>query len=365
MTSRLSALAVKRTMKLKAIILRNELEGDHILWIKACEDYKTQVEYRIVNLTSNNWLEEIQKDPFDILLAKPGGLTAKFKQLYDERVFILAYTLGYKVYPSPMEIFIYENKRFLSLWLKANNIAHPATEVFYDKKEALDYIEKCKLPVVAKTNIGASGSGVQIIKSNEDARRYIIETFSGRGATQRSGPNLVKGGLIKRGFHYIIHPMDIRRKMSIYRTVSENMQKGYVIFQEYIPHEFEWRVVRIGESFFAHKKLKTGDKSSGSLLKNYDNPPMDLLDFVKEITDRHEFYSQAVDIFESERGYLVNEMQCIFGQSDPYQMLIDSKPGRYLFADGKWVFEEGDFAKNECYDLRVEYVLKSILPLRR
>ena len=107
-------------MKLKAIILRNELEDDHILWIKACEEYNEKIEYRVVNLTSNNWLEEIQKNPFDILLANLEDLQLRFKQLYDERIYILAYILGYNVFPSPLEIFIYENKRFLSFWLKAN-----------------------------------------------------------------------------------------------------------------------------------------------------------------------------------------------------------------------------------------------------
>ena len=66
----------------------------------------------------------------------------------------------------------------------------------------------------------------------------------------------------------------------------------------------------------------------------------------------------AVDLFETKSGnYLVNEMQCIFGQSDPYQMLVDNKPGRYIYKD-RWIFEEGDFASNECYDLRLEYILQ-------
>ncbi|MDN5345651.1 MAG: hypothetical protein PWQ73_148, partial [Petrotoga sp.] len=77
-------------MKIKIIILRNEQEDDHLPWVKACENYKEEVDYRVVNLTLNNWLEEIQTEPADVLLAKPGGLTAPFKQLYDDRVFILA-----------------------------------------------------------------------------------------------------------------------------------------------------------------------------------------------------------------------------------------------------------------------------------
>ena len=93
-------------MKTKAIILRNELNGDHEPWLRACEDYKERIEYRVVNLTLSNWLEEVQREPFDILLAKPGGLTAPFKQLFDERIYILGVVLGYKIFPSPQEIFI-------------------------------------------------------------------------------------------------------------------------------------------------------------------------------------------------------------------------------------------------------------------
>lgn len=229
--------------------------------------------------------------------------------------------------------------------------------MFYDRGEALRFANEKKYPFVAKANIGASGSGVMILHNRPEAEKYISDTFSGKGAHRRSGPNLDKGGFLKRGFHYVTHPADIHKKLFVYKKVKSDVQTDFVIFQEYIPHEFEWRVVRIGDSFFAHKKLKAGEKSSGSLLKNYDNPPVDVLDFVRQITDRYGFSSQAIDIFESTRGYLVNEMQCIFGQSDPYQMLVDDKPGRYRYVKDRWHFEEGDFAKNACYNLRLEFAL--------
>ena len=39
------------------------------------------------------------------------------------------------------------------------------------------------------------------------------------------------------------------------------------------------------------------------------------------------FRSIALDVFEPSKGkYLINEAQCIFGQSDPYQMLVDENP---------------------------------------
>lgn len=345
--------------KVKVVILRNELKDDHNLWIKACEEYRDKLEYIVVDLICNNWLKEIRKTPCDILLAKPGGLTAPFKQLYDERVYILGNVLCYKIYPSPLEIFIYENKRFFSYWLNANNIPHPATYIYYEQSEALEHLNNTLYPFVAKVNIGASGSGVKIIKNKNEAQKYINHTFSGKGSPQRTGPNLEKGGILQRGLHYVFHPLDITKKLDIYQTRSSNLQRGFVIFQDYIPNDYEWRVVRIGDSFFAHKKLKVGDKASGLLIKQYDNPPLEILDFVKEITDKHKFYSQAVDIFEFEGGYLINEMQCIFGQSDPYQMLVDGVPGRYRYLNNKWEFEEGDFTTNQCYNLRVQHILSS------
>lgn len=347
------------------IILSNETEGDILLWEKACKA-NPNANYRVVNLTKNLWFEELNKEPFDYLLAKPGGLSASYKQLYDERVYILSKVLKLKIFPSADEIFIYENKRFFSFWLKANKIPHPKTDVFYNIIEAQHFLSNNNGTLVAKTNIGASGSGVKILKSSAEKADYISQAFKGKGSPQRVGPNFEKGGIIKRGMHYIFNPGEIRKKLKKYKTVRSDPQKGFIIFQEYIPHDFEWRVVRIGDSFFAHKKLLKKGKASGSLLKGYDNPPLGLFDFVKAITDKYKFYSQAVDIFETNEGdYLVNEMQCIFGQSDPYQMLVNGKPGRYLSKNGKWVFEEGMFNQNESYNLRLEHVINELQTFKR
>lgn len=345
--------------KLHFIILRNELSDDHYLWEKACLEFKDILSYSIVDLTKYDWLEKIQEKPADALLAKPGGINGMFKQLYDERIYVLERVLGYKIFPSAEEIFIYENKRFLAAWLKANMIPHPATYVFYNQGEALNFLSGKSFPIVAKTNIGASGSGVRILKSSKEAVEYTKNTFLGKGASQRIGPNLEKGGLLKRAFYYVLNPSKIGKKLAIYQSRKLGIQKGVVIFQHYIPHDFEWRVVRIGHSFFAHKKLLKYKKASGSLLKRYDNPPMGLFDFVKDITDKHRLFSQAVDLFETPAGYMVNEMQCIFGQSDPFQMKVDGKIGRYIHFNGNWVFEEGDFNQIESYVLRVKFLLES------
>ncbi len=345
--------------KLKLAILKNEVAEDHLLWLEACQEMKDRIEWDVVDLTRHDWLERIEEKSYDGLLASPPGWTTPFKTMFDERISILDTALHIPLYPSVEEILIYENKKYLSYWLTANNVPHPRTWVFYYEDEAQAFLEKAQLPLVGKSSIGGSGSGVFILKSQKAAQEYIDHIFSGKGAPLTVGPKWRKKGFMGRVLKRLMHPADFRTKIKQYRHQRSEVQKDFVILQEFIPHSFEWRCVRIGDSFFAHKKLVKGDKASGSLLKGYENPPFRLLDFVKDITDRRHFLSQSVDIFETADGrYLVNEMQCIFGQSDPYQMLVDGHPGRYRLIDGQWTFEAGDFNRYESYLLRLEHFLE-------
>lgn len=343
---------------MKFVILTNEIAGSEQKWKIACE--KLNLDFIVVDVSRANWLEQIENYKPDILLTRPAGLTSPFKILYDERLEILVNELNYFCFPSLKEVLIYENKKYFSYWLKANKIPHPETSVFYFEKEALDWVNsnKINLPIVAKTNIGASGSGVVILDTKEELIKYIQSTFSGKGATKRVGPNLKKGRVLQRGIRLLSKPKALFKKIDVYKARALDVQKDFVLFQKNIPHSFEWRVVRMGNSFFAHKKLMLGNMTSGSLLKDYGNPPLELLDFVKAITDKHQLFSQAVDVFESPEGYLVNEMQCIFGQSDAYQMKVDDCVGRYLYENESWKFEAGDFNTNESYDLRLQSAIE-------
>lgn len=343
--------------KIKICILGNETPGDCDKWRQACEMIPDKVDYDLVDLCAWDWLEKIRSKQYDLFLTKPGGFTQSFKQLYDERLSILSGELQAKVFPTLKEVLIYENKRFFSFWLQANDIPHPKTWVFYNSKEVGEFLRSSDYPLVGKAAIGASGRGVHILPDHRAAHRYMTKVLSNRGLRSRWYPDLRKGRLISRIKRILGDKKYRTSKIGIYLSINRDPQRGFVILQEYIPHEFEWRVVRMGDSFFAHKKLKSGQKASGTLLKGYENPPLDILDFMKGITDRFGFYSQSVDIFESDRGYLVNEMQCFFGQSDPHQMLVDGVPGRYVYTDDRWVFEAGDFNSNESYDLRLETAL--------
>lgn len=345
--------------KLRLAILKVEIDKDYTLWETVCHEMRDYVDWESIDIDRSDWLERIKKGRFDGLLAIPPGITNACKNMYDERVRILNTCLDLPVYPNLEEIEIYENKKYISYWLAANEIPHPKTWVFYQREEALQFVATAKVPVVGKTNVGASGRGVSIIKSNAEAIEYVENTFSGKGAIRSTGPNLKKKGLMVRALKKLANPKEFVERLQHYKTEGSEVQKEYVIFQEFIPHDYEWRCVRIGDSFFAHKKMVKGEKASGSLIKGYENPPFELLDFVKEVTDLRHFRSQSVDIFVDAAGrYLVNEMQCTFGQSDPYQMLVDGVPGRYRRINNEWVFEPGDFNKYKSFLLRLEYFVE-------
>ncbi len=113
-------------------------------------------------------------------------------------------------------------------------------------------------------------------------------------------------------------------------------------------------IIKIGGSYFGHRRLLKGDFASGALRFAWGAPPEELLWLVKRVCDTGGFDSISMDVFECQDGrFLINELQSIFGSREASQMRIDGKPGRYLLRDGEFVFEEGVFNRHKSYPLRV------------
>lgn len=342
---------------MKIGILRNEDPDSVKKWIIACE--KRNISYQVIDLASYNWFEEIHNGNFDFFLLRPSGALSHFKNLYDERIYIINKILKYKVYPFYEECYIYENKRLLSYFLKANKIPHPNTFIFYSTKEALSFIRHYESALVAKTSIGASGSGVKILKNYSEKKSYILKAFSKKGIKRRFGPNRATGTAVKWFKKALKSPAYLRKKIKEYLSTYTHGERDFVIFQEYIPHDYEWRMVKIGDSYFGHQKIKHGDKASGTKGISYVTPPKELLDFTKNICENHNFQFMAIDLFEDGKGgYLVNELQTIFGHVQDYILEVDGKRGRFVYENKNWIFQEGDFNTNESYDLRLKTAIE-------
>lgn len=311
-----------------------ELFNYHKDYIRACRELG--ISYRIIDITGSDWLSVIKKTDCDAFLVWPTTIPVAYKALFDDRLRIMVEEVGKIIYPSLKELWLYESKLRTRDWLDANKIAYPETWVFYDRQEALDWIAEQKLPLVFKTSTGSSASGVHILKNDKQIRKLIRQAFAEGIQHPRMGPF--------------------------------ERQRGSVYLQEYLPNVKEWRMVRIGDSYFGYRKEKgEGEFHSASHTWSWLDPPRPLLDMLRQVTEKGGFTSMDVDIFETEDGQLlVNELQTVFGATTPAdQLRVDGRPGRYLYDSeterDKWIFEEGDFSRNACANLRVEYLLKNIL----
>ena len=338
-------------------ILCNEDPESGRKWQIACE--KKRISYKAIDITKNDWFETVTSEDFDVFLLKPPGMLERFKTLYDERLYAISQVLKKTTFPTYEEVLIYENKKLLSYFLEGAGIPHPQTRVFYERGEALEFLNRTKFPIVGKSSIGASGSGVIILRDRKSAVHYVKKAFSGKGLTRRFGPNRVTGNPRKWLHKALNSPQYLTKKLKEYISIYKDAQKGYVIFQQFIPHDFEWRAVKIGSSCFAHKKIKFNEKASGTKGIDYVNPPLDLLEFVWKLCEENGFNCMAVDMFEDGKGgYLVNELQTIFGHVQDHILEVDGKAGRYLYKNGQWVFEAGDFNTNESFDLRLKVAIE-------
>lgn len=298
----------------------------HKYYIAACRD--TKISYRVLSILQDDWIEVFGKSHCDAYLAWPTIMPTSAKEAFDYRLNILEKEMGAVVYPTWKECWLTEHKPRLRDWLEANDIAHPETWVFYDKHQALQFAKSTSFPVVVKTATGASASGILIVHNQRELIKAIRLAF-GRGLRPKSfAPN--------------------------------DRQWGYVYIQKYYPKVKEWRMVRIGDSYFGYRK-EPGESGIHSASKSWSwlDPNTELLDLTKKVTEKGGFTSMDVDIFlTQEDRLLVNECQTVFGCTTPaIQMKVNDKPVRYLYENGQWKLEEGDFCQNHMCNLRIEYLL--------
>ncbi|MBO1005299.1 RimK family alpha-L-glutamate ligase [Pseudogracilibacillus auburnensis] len=320
----------------------NEFLQNEQQYIQACKDL--DVDYEVINFISNDWIENIEKSACDIYLVRPSYKKDVWKRMYDERLYFLNKVMKKRIYPSYEEILLYENKKNMNYWLKLHKIVHPNTWIFYDKDEAKEFLHAYEdYPIVFKTSFGSSALGVRYIRNKREAFRLLNQVFT-------------KWKFFNRGYTNWY-----KTKYKLSYPLMDDKQYNFILFQEKLNVKHEWRMINVGGSYFGHHKLIQDGFHSGGGKMGWADPPEALLNLTKHICDIGNFSSMNVDIFEDDEGnYYVNELQSLFGSNHPSQMYVDGKPGRYIHkcANAKWVFEEGIFNTNGCYDLRVRDAIK-------
>jgi len=280
---------------------------------------------KIFDPTCISFLDEVRQARCNCFLVRPEYKTALLRRVFEEKISALRDLTDVKIFPSEKELRVYESKRELAMFLEVSGIPHPETNVFFREHEALDFVADAVFPLVFKSNRGAASSGVEILESKLQAERLIRQIF--------------------RRVYFGERVADLR-----------DFDYGYILFQEFLPAVREFRVIKIGESWFGHEKA-SGNGSlfmSGSGLNKWTPPSFEVLDFCSEIASKHKFDFMCFDVFQTTDGrLLINELQTWFGSFNDSQMYINGVPGRYIRKGGEWNFQKGSFNVDNGLALRL------------
>jgi hypothetical protein len=305
----------------------------HANFVAACR--QMSISYKLLDLMGPDWVRTVREANCDAYLVWPPSSRRVWKELYDERLKVMVDDWGMTIFPTYDELWLWESKRRMRDWTAAHGLPMPATHIFYNRDEALEFAEKVELPIISKTDHGDCSRGVRILRTRRDAVNLVRRAF-GRGISFRE------------------------------RSSGEK-EAGFILFQEFIPDATEWRMIRVDESYFGHMKKKIGDFHSGSHTALEGEPPRELLDLTRHITDIKGFKSMALDILLSRDGRPhVTELQTIWGYTgDAKGQCPDGQlyAGRYKYnADqDNWVYEPGIFDENICCNLRVKYLVDRLV----
>ena len=320
-------------------------------WIAYCDEQG--IEYKIVNCYDSNIIEQL-KD-CDALMWQHNQSNVKDVLTAKRILFALEHT-GFITFPDFKSGWHYDDKVAQKYLLEALGAPMVPSYVFYDKEEALNWINITTFPKVFKLKGGASAMNVSLVKNKAEARKKVNKAF-GKGFSQFNSFGYFKDRLnrfrnkketllgVLKGFGRIFIPTEFAKKYV--------REKGYVYFQEFIPNnQYDIRLIVIGDKAYGMKrKVRDGDfRASGSGEFVYDPIPEDVIKIAFDVSERLGFQSMAFDFIYDENHYpLIVEISYGFGTKGSSLC-----PG-YWDRDLNW--HEGDF---NPFGWMVENLIKKI-----
>ena len=246
-------------------------------WIAYCE--KERIPYKIVDCYHTDiiaHLEDCTALMWHFHQASPKAT------LFAKQLLYSVAASGKKVFPDFNTSWHFDDKLGQKYLLEAIGAPLVKTDVFYTKKEVLEWVGKTDFPKVFKLRCGASSANVSMAKTREQAAGLINQAF-GRGFKQYDAwPNLMER--IRKYKKGLTTLNDVGRGIArlFYTTEFAKIagrEKGYVYFQEFIENnDSDIRVIVVGEKAFAIKRMvrENDFRASGGGVILYDKALFDI-----------------------------------------------------------------------------------------
>ena len=100
----------------------------HKFYISACLDMN--ISYKVLDIRKSNWIQIIKNAGCDAIVCWASVSTMVLKEMIDEKLRFIDNELNMRVYPTALEVWLYENKRRVRDWLILNNFDIPMTWCF-------------------------------------------------------------------------------------------------------------------------------------------------------------------------------------------------------------------------------------------
>jgi len=248
------------------------------------------------------------------------------KQVASSIIPIIQYEMNIPCFPNWETSWHYDDKIKQYYLLKQHGFPIIESYIFWDKDEALEWLESAKMPVIFKLKGGAGSSNVIVVHNKRNARKLVSKMFGAGIKSDRISDNsslhrkhLRRHKRLRRFAAATL--IKIRGK---YKPLYWNIDKDYILFQKFLPNNsYDTRVSIIGERAFAFRRLNRENdfRASGSGNINYDVHGIDLraVEIAFGISNGFGFQSISYDfLFNEDKKLEISEISYTYVDTAVY-----------------------------------------------
>lgn len=280
------------------LAIHNSKSGFHPRWVKYCQEQN--IAYKLVNCYANDIIDQL-KD-CKALLWHHGQMNPKDIIVARQILSALEHT-DFKVFPDFKTGWHFDDKVAQKYLLERIDAPMVKSYVFYDKKEALNWIETTTFPKVFKLRGGAGAANVKLAKTKAQAQNIVKNAF-GKGFRQYDKWQNLKDRIqmYRSGKTTLFDVLKGIARLNIEPEFSKiiGAEKNYVYFQDFIPNnDCDYRLKVIDQKCWGLRRMvRKGDfRASGSGNYSWDRSaiPQEMVQIALNTADRLGLQSVAFD----------------------------------------------------------------------
>ena len=287
------------------IAIHNREGGFAKQWINYCKE--KSLAYIEVNCYDNDIIKQLNGVThllwhYHRYEVKNGHIASQLLGIFEN--------MGIKVFPNFNTRLSFDEKILQKYLLESIDAPTPQTDIFFDKKEAIQWISKeLKSKKVFKLSKGAGSKNVSLVDAN-DAKKITSKMFS-KGFPSFVAPKLKWKA---KPFYNLYRYFFKRIPLANFKNKLVGREFGYIYFQEFLPrNDHDIRIITFRNKAIGIKRMVANNsfKASGSGKFFYDKNliPIECVEKAFRISDNLNFQFMAYDFVKHPtKGYLVVEI---------------------------------------------------------